>query len=190
MHPTEKELQAGVHPGDPDPPVFDTDFGRVGIQICFDVNWWENWKRPEEKGAQIIFFPSAYPAATQLAALALANQIYIVSASNDRPAGIHDITGAPLASTGRYQHWAGAVLPLGKRLFETDYHAAKVRDLQRKYGPRVEVVWFHHDDWFTLASLDPGLTTEDLIAEFGLTPLDDYRKRAGAAVEQARTGAR
>ena len=51
----------------------------------------------------------------------------------------------------------------------------------------MEVVWFHEDDWFTLASVDPQLTVEDLIAEYGLTPLDDYRKRASQAVDSARS---
>src|ERR1044071_865275 len=41
IHPTEGELQEGTHPGGPDPPVFETDFGLIGIQICFDVNWWD-----------------------------------------------------------------------------------------------------------------------------------------------------
>ncbi len=52
----------------------------------------------------------------------------------------------------------------------------------------MELVFLHDDDWFTLASLDPDVATEDIIAEFGLTPLDDYRVRAGRAVERARAG--
>ena len=63
---------------------------------------------------------------------------------------------------------------------------SKVRELQRKYGSRVQLVWLNDDDWFTLASLDPQLTVEDLIAEFGLTPLDAYRIRAAKAVDAAR----
>jgi hypothetical protein len=186
MHPTEKELEQGTAPGAPDPPVFETDFGRIGIQICFDVNWWENWKRLKEKGAAIVFFPAAYPAATQLSAIALANQFFVVSSAESRPSRIYDITGRTLTETGLYQGWAGAVIPLGRRLFEVDFHAAKMRELQRKYGSRVDVTWYHEDDWFTLASLDPDLTVEDLEKEFGLTPLDDYLARAAKAIEGAR----
>ncbi|MCW5976978.1 MAG: carbon-nitrogen hydrolase family protein [Bryobacteraceae bacterium] len=186
IHPTERELSDGIHPGDPDPPVFQTDFGPIGIQICFDVNWWEGWKRLKEKGARIVFFPAAYPAALHVSALALANQVFVVSSTQSRRSHIYDITGEELAATGRFQEWAGAVLPAGKRLFEVDFHVEKAREIQRKYGQRVEVGWRHDDDWFTLASLDPGLTVEDLIAEFGLTTLDDYRVRAHGAAEAAR----
>lgn len=186
IHPTEDELQQGIRPGDPDARVFETDFGRIGIQICFDVNWWDNWKRLKEKGARIVFFPAAYPAATQLSALALLNQYFVVSSADTRASRIYDITGRVLASSGGYQRWAGAVLPLGRRLFEVDFHIQKMRALQQKYGPKVDVVWYHDDDWFTLASLDKDLTVEDLEKEFGLTPLNEYRVRAAEAVEAAR----
>ena len=189
IHPTEGELQEGTVPGETDPPVFETDFGTIGIQICFDVNWWDNWKRLKQKGAKIVFFPSAYPAYRQVSAIALMNQFYVVSSTNSRSANIHDISGQVLASSGHAQQWAGAALPVGKRLFETDFHTQKVRQIQQKYGPKVEVVWFHDDDWFSLASLDPELTVQDIIAEFGLTPLDDYRVRAAKAVDKARAEA-
>lgn len=185
-HPTESELEAGITPGDPDPPVFKTDFGVIGIQVCFDVNWWNTWTRLKDKGAKLVFFPSAYPAATQLSAIALANQYFIVSSPATRAARIHDITGAVLAVSGVWQPWAGAVLPLGRRLFEVDFNLDKVRRLQQKYGPRVDVTWHHDDSWFTLASLDPDLTVEDLQREFGLTTLNDYRDRAAKAAEAAR----
>ena len=186
IHPTERELEEGITPGLPDAPVFDTDFGRIGIQICFDVNWWENWRRLKEKGARIVFFPAAYPAAQQLSAIALANEFFVVSSTGTRPSRIYDITGSVLSATGDYQQWAGAVLPLDRRLYEVDFHVQKVRSIQQKYGSKVEVRWYHDDDWFTLASLDPDLTVEDIEKEFSLSPLRQYRIRAGKAVESAR----
>jgi len=171
------------------PPVFTTDFGAIGIQICFDVNWREGWRHLKEQGAQIVFWPSAYPAGRQVPALALTNQIYVVSAVEGGAAHIYDITGEPLASSGRYQEWAGAALPLGKRLFEVDYNAPKVQGIQKKYGSRVEVTWYHDSDWVTVASLDPDLSTEDLIKEYGLTPLDDYIARSTKEQDQARAEA-
>ncbi len=188
MHPTETELAGGVVPGNTEVPIFQTDFGPIGIQICFDVNWWDNWKRLKSKGAKIIFFPAAYPAARQIGALALMNQCYVVSSTQRGPSSIYDITGGVLASSGYYRHWAAAVLPLGKRLFEIDFHIEKMRQIEAKYGSKVQITWLHDDDWVTLASLDRDLTVEDLIAEFGLTPLDDYRTRADKAVRRALPG--
>jgi beta-ureidopropionase len=189
-HPTEGELKDGTMPGeDAGPPVFKTDFGTIGIQICFDVNWRDGWRHLKEQGAQIVFWPSAYPAGRQLPALALVNQVYVVSAVNGGAAHIFDITGEPLATTGKYQDWAGATLPLGKRLFETDFNMPKVREIQQKYGSRVAVTWYHDSDWITVASLDPNLSTEDLIKEYALIPLDDYIARSTKEQDQSRAQA-
>jgi hypothetical protein len=169
-----------------DPPVFQTDFGVIGIQICFDVNWHEQWQRLKDKGAQIVFFPAAYPAARHLAAHAWQYQYFVVSSTRTRPASIFDITGEKLETTGLFRQWAGAVLPVGKRLFEIDFHVGKMRQIERKYGPRVRVTWYHDDDLVTLASLDPDLTIDDLIGEYGLTPLADYIQRAQKAQDAQR----
>jgi len=190
IHPTEDELKDGTTPGeDIDPPVFKTDFGTIGIQICFDVNWREKWRRLKEQGAQIVFWPSAYPAARQLPALALVNEYYVVSSTMSGAAHIYDITGQVLAASGKYQDWAEAAIPLGKRLFEVDYNSSKAQEIQQKYGSRVEVNWYHDSDWFTLASLAPDLSVEDLIREYGLTPLDEYIARATKVINQARASA-
>jgi beta-ureidopropionase len=190
IHPTKEEMQSGITPGaDFGPPVFRTDFGVIGILICFDVNWREQWQHLKQDGAKIIFWPSAYPAARQLPALALTNEIYIVSSTMAGPSSIYDITGEVLASTGVHQEWVGACVPLGKRLFETDYNAAKVPDLQRDYGSQVQVVWYHDSDWLTVASLDPRLTVEDLIARYGLIPLSEYVARSMQTINETRSKA-
>ena len=79
---------------------------------------------------------------------------------------------------------------MGKRLFEIDVgNDDRARRIQRKYGSRVQVVWFHDSDWFTLASLDPKLTVEDLVAEFELIPRDKYIARCSKAIDRARAEA-
>jgi beta-ureidopropionase len=191
IHPTEDDIKNGTTPGpDVGPPVFKTDFGTIGIQICFDVNWREEWQRLKQQGAQIIFFPSAYPAARQLAALAVTNEIYIVSSTMQGPSSIYDITGEVLASTGSYQEWVGTSLPLGKRLFETDDNAERVPAIQSDYGSRVQVVWYHDSSWVTIASLDPQLTVEDLITKYGLIPLRQYIAQSTRTINEARAKAR
>jgi predicted amidohydrolase len=189
IRPTEGELKQSVQPGALDPPVFQTDFGAIGIQICFDVNWPNQWRRLREQGARIIFFPAAYPAARQLRSLAWENQCFVVSSTRDRPASILDVSGETLATTGKYRQWAAAKLPTGKRLFEIDFHVGKLREIERKYGDKVRVEWFHNDDLATLSSLDPQLTVEDLIAEFQLTPHADYIRRAQQAQDELRPAA-
>lgn len=186
IHPTEGELTKGICPGEIDPPVFDTDFGKIGIQICFDINWGQQWRILKEKGAKIVFFASAYPATRQVRTQAWLNQYFVVSSTKSRTSSIFDVTGEVLAYTGYFQQWAGAVLPLGKTVFEIDFHIGKMREIQNKYGSRVEVTWYNDEDLVTLASLDPELTVEDLIKEYELTPHRDYMRRAQKKQDELR----
>ncbi|MHC4579965.1 MAG: carbon-nitrogen hydrolase family protein [Planctomycetota bacterium] len=190
IRPTEGELNRGICPGPKDPPVLETDFGTIGIQICFDVNWHGQWQRLSEKGAKIVFFASAYPATRQIRTLAWLNQYFVVASTKSRPASIYDVTGETLATTGKFQQWAGALLPLGKTVFEIDFHVSKMREIQKKYGSRVEVTWYHDEDLVTLASLDPVLSVQDLIREYELTPHRDYILRAQRQQDKSRPEAK
>src|ERR1700761_8731004 len=42
-HPTEGEIVGGITPGSR-AAVFQTDIGRIGLAICFDLNWPELWQ--------------------------------------------------------------------------------------------------------------------------------------------------
>ena len=186
MHLTRPELEAGICPGRLDPPVFQTDFGVIGVQICFDVNWPAGWEAMRRQGAKIVFYSAAYPAHVRMAAYTWLYGYYVVSATNSRRSRVYDITGEVLAETGMFRQWAASRLPLGKTLFEIDFHVEKARRIERKYGPRVEVRWHHDDDWFTLASLDPALGVEEIIREFDLTPKDSYIAASEGDIQAAR----
>jgi hypothetical protein len=99
---------------------------------------------------------------------------------------IYDITGDVIEAGGKDRWWAGAALPLGKRLFETDFNRPKMQQVEKKYGSKVQVTWLRDDDWITLASLDPTLTVDDIMKEFGLTPLTGYILRAQKAQDEQR----
>lgn len=60
-------------------PVFDTDFGRIGIQICFDIGWRDGWKELADKGAQLVIWTSAYDGGNLLHTYAAHNMYYVVS---------------------------------------------------------------------------------------------------------------
>ena len=190
IHPTDRYLKEGVTPGDDaGPPVFKTDFGTIGIHICRDVDWMGGWRHLKEQGAQIVFWPSGFPAARQLPALASLNHYYIVSSPKRGSANVWDITGEALATSGKYQVWAEAAIPLGKRIFEVVSAGPKAREIQQKYGSRVEVTWYHESDWVTLQSLDSNLSVDDLIEEYDMTPLDEEIARSTKLIDQARAKA-
>ena len=64
-YPTIGELELGIRPG-AELPVFQTDFGRLGIAICFDLNFHEVMTGLKANGAEIIAFSSMYRGGLQL----------------------------------------------------------------------------------------------------------------------------
>lgn len=75
-HLTVTELEAGMTPGH-DYPVFDTDFGRIGILICWDHYFPATADILTNKGAEILFVSSAGDAAEQCIARAKDNGVYV-----------------------------------------------------------------------------------------------------------------
>ena len=67
--PGSDDLENGITPGR-EFPVFDCDFGKLGIQICWDMVFEDGWQALREKGAEIVVWPSASPATAQPAARA------------------------------------------------------------------------------------------------------------------------
>lgn len=179
IHPTEQECDAGIIPGR-EAPVFKTDFGTIGMMICFDVNWMEEWRKLKEQGAEIVFWASAYPGGRLLSMHARVFKYYVVGSSLTRdPAPIFDMTGDLVTESGTYEHWAMAYLNLEKIHCEIDFHVKKVKQMQKKYGRKVKAVYYHDEDWVTIESRSPDLTIRQLIDEYGLVSNVDYIKRAG-----------
>ena len=57
--PVEEELEIGVIPG-ARPVVIDSDCGRVGLLICFDINWQHLWAETAALGCDFIVWISAF----------------------------------------------------------------------------------------------------------------------------------
>lgn len=71
--------------------VFDTEFGKIGVMLCFDIRFPELSRMMVNDGAKVIFVPAAFnmttgPAHWELSfrTLALDNQIYMVGCAPAR----------------------------------------------------------------------------------------------------------
>ena len=176
IHPVSKESERGVTPGSSPPPVFKTDFGTIGIQICFDINWVEEWKSLKEQGAEIVFWPSAYAAGRNLPAYAWLFKYYVVGSPWHNPATIYDISGDLIASSGRYEPWAFGRLNLEKAFLEITDYAERLNDMKKKYGRKVLIQYYHDEDWVTIESRSPDLKISEILNEYKLVPHWDYIK--------------
>ena len=88
-----EEIDGGITPGDAFP-TFATDFGRVGIMICWDVTFPEAARALAMDGAEVILMPIWGGNTTLTRARAIENQVYVVSSSYDMESGVFDLEGA------------------------------------------------------------------------------------------------
>ena len=82
-----------------DYPIFETDFGKIGMMICWDAEYVDTARAMAIQGAEILFVPAAGGYLTLLKARALENHLYLVSSGFDVESAIIDPTGSVLFST-------------------------------------------------------------------------------------------
>ena len=169
-------LERGLAPGQ-GAKVFDTDFGRIGILICFDINWREEWAALKQMGAEVVFWPSAYEGGLPLQSRALDHHYYVVSSTTMLHSRIIDITGRILAETGTYNAIAELQIDLEKRVLSTDWNLEQVPAIRAKYGRDITIQMLLDEDMMTLQSQRPDLTVDDIVCEFGLEYWSDYIAR-------------
>lgn len=164
-------LEGGVTPG-AEYPVFDCDFGRLGIQICWDVVYDDGWAALAAGGAEIVAFPSASPATIRTAAHAARHRYYVVSSTPRDNATVYEPTGMVAARI--VQHGAVLVDELDLSHVVLGWSPA-LRDgaaLREKYGERIG---FHYDDREDIGlfwSNDPTTSVDAMVASIGVEPID------------------
>jgi predicted amidohydrolase len=87
-----EEIEGGITPGNSFP-TFQTDFGRIGMMICWDVTFPEVARALRMNGAEVIFMPIWGGNVTLAKARAIENQTYLVSSTYDMISAVFDLEG-------------------------------------------------------------------------------------------------
>jgi predicted amidohydrolase len=95
-----EEIDGGLTPGN-HYPVFDTDFGRVGLMICWDVHFPEVARELAARRAEVILMPIWGGNETLARARAIENQLYLVASGYDFRTAIYDKAGQPLVTADK-----------------------------------------------------------------------------------------
>lgn len=185
MHLTDGEMENGYIPGEDKPIVFSTDFGKIGIVICFDLNFESAIENLSKKKAEIIFFPSMFAGGFKLQYLAFKYNVCFVS-SYFQNSMIVDITGKILAETGyKFDHVrigyfppiAFAEINLDRKVLHIDYNSEKFDAIKMKYKTGVNIDLMSNEGLFVLESNLKDISVDDIIKEFKLEFKDKYFER-------------
>jgi predicted amidohydrolase len=90
-----EELEAGITPGN-EFPVFETDFGKVGMMICWDSQYADPARALALRGAELILMPIWGGNETLIRARAIENHVFVASSGYDYPSAVVDPSGKEL----------------------------------------------------------------------------------------------
>ncbi|MBV7337377.1 carbon-nitrogen hydrolase family protein, partial [Chloroflexi bacterium TSY] len=177
-----------VEPALSTPPVCQTDFGCVGMAICFDINFPNVWQTLADQGAELIIWPSAYSAGTSLQAHALNHHFYIVTSTYTRDCIVYDITGQEiLYEKSDDINISRITLDLDRGIYHENFNIEKRDRLLADYPDAVEVEqWLEREQWFVLKAKHPGVSARVLAREYGLEELRDYLNRSREEIDRMR----
>lgn len=185
---SEFDLTPCVQPALTTPPVYEADFGRIGMAVCFDVNFPSVWQMLAEQGAELIIWPSAYSAGTSLQAHALNHHFYIVTSTYTKDCIVYDITGQELLYEKSDEiNISRVTLDLDRGLYHENFNLAKRDRLLADHGDEVELeLWLPREQWFVLRAKRPGVSARALARQYGLEELRDYLTRSRHAIDLMR----
>jgi len=112
-----EEYEHGLTPGNTFP-VFDTDFGRIGLMICYDVFFSDPAKALAAQGAEVILLPIWGGDETLAKARAIENRIFLVTSGYDHPTYIMDPDGERISEAREEGTVAVATIDLNRRYLQ------------------------------------------------------------------------
>ena len=185
IHPTISEIERGVTPGT-ETVVAQTDFGKVGFAICYDMNFKDVAEGNAAGGAELVFFPSMYCGGLQVSIWAHDYTYFMASANPKDGSRIVDPLGRVLVtSDATYDPIISRRINLDYAVIHLDYNNRALPRLKAKYGAGALVDVARPEAVACLYSEMDGVSVDDLIAEFELERRDDYFARANRVREAA-----
>lgn len=194
IHPLKSEIfpdqdfkGGGVTPGALNQSVIQTDFGKVGLQICFDANWADGWDNLKGQGAKIVFFSSAFPGGRMLNQYAFKNDFYIISGTGG-DARVIDISGNDLDVSSEFVRYAWRNINLEKVNLTEWPACSALPALFKKYGTQLNVKVWDRTDVITIESIDPELKVATVLKEFNIPTSAEMIRKQTAVQDAHRPG--
>lgn len=174
-----------VHAGEARVPYFDTDFGRISMLTCFDLNYPELWREASDNAAEIVFWPSAYGGGFPLRGYAGIHAYYVVSVGNGE---FFDMTGEVISpAVAPRDRVSLTTLDLDRTLVHKDYNRDKVDALLGAHPDEItlERDW-DPEGWYMLRAVKPGVRVRDLCRRNDIENLWEYRLRSREQIHERR----
>ncbi len=180
-------LEGGLMPGKSFP-VFECDFGKIGIQVCFDMVFDDGWETLARKGAEIVAWPSQSPQTIQPRWRARQHHSYIVSSTWRNNASIFDPTGDIIAQTTEPSSVLVEQIDLSYALIDWQPKLRNGEAFRERYGEAVGFRYSEAEDGGIFWSNDPERPVMRMVRELDLELRADAIARNRRLQDEARGG--
>ncbi|HXI40689.1 MAG TPA: carbon-nitrogen hydrolase family protein [Bryobacteraceae bacterium] len=184
VHTGSDSLEDGATPGK-EAQVFQCDFGKLGIQICFDIEYDYGWRELARQGADLVAWPTQSPQTTHPAARAIAHRYYIVSSTWRDNASFFEPTGKILAQIKEPAHTLVQELDLSYAILPWSPGLHNGDGFKEKYGTRGGFRYYRDEDRGIFWSNDPQTPIGEMIRSMGLSEAHEELRRIRKLYEKA-----
>jgi predicted amidohydrolase len=171
-----KTMEGGATPGK-DVPAFNCDFGKLGIQICYDMDFADGWAELARRGAELIAWPTQSPKTSLPAARARQQRCYIVSSTWRHNASIFEPTGKIVAQIKPPQSILVQELDLSYALLPWSSKLRNGEALRQAYGDKVGFHYYEDEDCGIFWSNDPKMTIGEMVRSIGVLEMEEEMAR-------------
>ncbi len=192
-------MERGSTPGKEEP-VFQCDFGKLGIQICYDMDFDDGWRELTRKGAELVAWPTQSPQTSQPASRAKRNHYYIVSSTWRNNASVFEPTGKIVSQvkwpTSEKKAEAGNLIAPEDNILvqELDLSYAILpwssalkngEGLKEVYGDKVGYRYYKDEDCGMFWSNDAHTTIRHMLRSLGLMEQQEEYQRVEEVYHKA-----
>lgn len=178
VSPEGRDFENGCQPGS-GVPVFNCDFGKLGIQICYDIEFDYGWNELARKGAELIAFPTQSPQTSHPACRAMHGRCYIVSSTWRSNASVFEPTGKIAARVLPPGHILVQEIDLSYAILPWHPNLHEGKALRAKYGDKVGFNYYQDEDCGIFWSNNPALPVGEMAKSIGVAEAEarlDYVK--------------
>lgn len=172
----EETLQQGVLPGEAET-VAETEFGKVGFAICFDLNFTDLLDRYASRKPNLLLFCSMYHGGLMQSYWAYRCRSWFAGAIARNECTILNPLGYKVASSTNYHPFATAAVNTDYEVVHLDNNRVKLLQARKKYGAKINVFDPGHLGSVLITSETPEITAAQVVEEFQIERLDDYFQR-------------
>ena len=182
--PVHPELDWGTTPGTA-APVFELDFGRVGLCICFDLEYREVGQQLCDRGAELVVWSTMWVGGRMMTRWCIEFG-FAMAAAYSGESTLMDVAGREIVRVRRacedpddVTSMVTGTIDMDERLLHHDFNLDRLERARATYGDdAIDAEHIATECRLKINSRASGRSTDALLGEFGFESLRDYHARA------------